>query len=463
MPDQVSAALDAWLAQRESQLIEDYREMLRIPSIEGPAEPNAPFGRANRDALDLALRQAEGWGMRTKDLEGYAGWAEFGSGEKLIMILGHLDVVPVGPGWKHEPFGAEIADGYVYARGATDDKGPTMAAFYAAKAVMDVCPDLNARVRLVFGCDEESGFKCIERYNQSEEAPTYGIAPDAMWPCVHAEKGICTVEVSSPVGTGDFALLELNGGQRPNIVIDSASARVRVAASVRSHVESKLADAWDRNLTATWSGDELHIEAIGKAAHGSWPFGGDNAAIRILRFLMEIAPLGDQQAMSELFELTDPCGSGLGVAGSDEPSGHLTCNLGIVQTADGEIRFTLNLRYPVTWKGDDIRTRIECFLAARPIPLRVAEFTDSPSLYFPVDHPLVRAVVDVYAEETGERLKPQTMGGGTYARAVANSVAIGTGWLGDGEAHQTDERCAIASIHRMARIYAKIIHRLALS
>ena len=59
--------------------------------------------------------------MRTKDLEGYIGYAEFGEGERLIMSLGHLDVVPVSEGWKHAFFGAEIDGGYIYSRYATDD------------------------------------------------------------------------------------------------------------------------------------------------------------------------------------------------------------------------------------------------------------------------------------------------------------------------------------------------------
>ena len=91
----------------------------------------------------------------------------------------------------------------------------------------------------------------------------------------------------------------------------------------------------------------------------------------------------------------------------------------------------------------------------------VARWDDSKPLYFPLDHPLVKTVCDVYEEETGERKKPGVMGGGTYARAVPNSVAIGTGWQGDGEAHQTDERLKIEHLFKMSRIYAHIIWRLA--
>ncbi len=164
--------LHVWLKDHEQELLETTQAVLRINTIEGPAEPNAPYGQGNREALDYMLNLAKGHGMKTTDLEGHLGYADFGSGERLVMTLGHLDVVPVGPGWKHEPFGAEIDGGYIYARGAVDDKGPTIASYFALRAIQSCFPDLGARFRAAFGCDEESGFGCVERYVQTEEAPT---------------------------------------------------------------------------------------------------------------------------------------------------------------------------------------------------------------------------------------------------------------------------------------------------
>jgi succinyl-diaminopimelate desuccinylase len=462
MSDPNVARLHEWLNQHETELLENYRALLRFPSIESEPAPNAPFGTANRDALDFMLGLASQWGMNTKDLEGFAGYAEFGSGERLVMSLGHLDVVPVGPGWKHEPFGAEIDEGYVYSRGAIDDKGPTIASFYAARAIKECFPDVQARIRSVFGCDEESGFKCIERYVQTEEAPTFGIAPDSGWPLYHAEKGIANLEVTVPLITGEMALLELTGGQRPNIVIDSCLARVKVADSARLHVEEKLSDSWDRNIEFNWDGDVLTVKAIGKAAHGSEPFGGDSAAIRALRFMREIAPLSVSSAYEALFESTHIAGAGLGLSGADEVSKGLTCNLGIVATEGAQLRMTFNIRYPVTWKGNEVRDRAIAALAEKTTgDYQLVEFSDSPSLYFPLDHPLVRTICEVYQAETGETKAPGVMGGGTYARAVPNTVSVGTGWEGDGHAHETDERLKIDHLFKMSRIYAHILYRLA--
>lgn len=463
MPPEPVLKAQAWLADHESELLERYRDLLRIPSVQSDPLPNAPFGAENRRALDMMLQLGEAWGMKTRDLEGYIGYADFGDGEHLVMSLGHLDVVPAGEGWKHEPFGAEIDGEYVYARGAVDDKGPTIASFYAARALMETVPGLPARIRSVFGCNEESGFRCIERYVKTEEAPTFGIAPDSGWPLYHAEKGIANLEIEAPLPSAKMRLLEVSGGSRPNIVIDRCSARVEVAPEVRDEVEAKLADRWDRNLTCQWTADHstLEIEAIGKASHGAVPYAGDSAAIRVFRFLEEIAPLSEALPFHELFHLCPISGAGLGICGADDISEELTCNLGIVRTSGKNLTFTFNVRYPVTWRGSGLRERIERKLGEYETPFRLISMSDSPPLYFPLDHPLVRAVCDVYREETGEDKRPGTMGGGTYARAIPNTVSIGTGWEGDGPAHEHDERLKIEHLFKMSRIYAHILYRLA--
>lgn len=464
MPDATIAKIQDWLRAHEQELLDDTIAMLRIPSLESEPQPNAPYGAENRNALDLALSLAEKYGMKTTDLEGHIGYADFGQGDKLIVSLGHLDVVPVGPGWKHAPFGAEIDGGFIYSRGAVDDKGPTMASFYAMRAIKECVPDLNARMRQVFGCNEESGFGCVARYVQTEEAPTYGVAPDSGWPLYHGEKGIANLEISAPRNVGaDVELLEIGGGQRPNIVIDACSAKIRVSAKVRPEVDAKLADAWDRNITFAWEDDVLGAYAIGKAAHGSTPFEGDSAAIRLLRFLKEISPLSTKTYFEDLFSTTHIGGAGLGIAGSDEPSGDLTSNLGILSTSGDSIDFLFNIRYPVTWNGEKLQSLCSKQLSKMSAGFELKVTRDSPPLYFPLDHPLVKTIVEAYREETGDMEEPGTMGGGTYARAIPNTVSIGTGWSeqGDGGAHETDERLAIDSLFKMSRIYAHILYKLA--
>src|SRR5690606_33054548 len=122
---------------------------LRFPSLQEPADQaaKAPFGKPLRETLDWCLDLCKSWNLPVTDLDGYAGYADFGDSGPLILILGHIDVVPVGNGWTYEPFGATIDNGYIYCRGAVDDKGPTMASLYAARAVFESNPSLKARIR----------------------------------------------------------------------------------------------------------------------------------------------------------------------------------------------------------------------------------------------------------------------------------------------------------------------------
>lgn len=121
-----------------------------------------------------------------------AGHIEMGQGEDLIGVLCHVDVVPAGnpATWTYPPFEGRIVDGKLYARGAIDDKGPTMAAWLAMKMIQDEGIELNKRVRMIIGSDEESGFRCVDRYFEKEEMPTIGFAPDADFPLINAEKAL---------------------------------------------------------------------------------------------------------------------------------------------------------------------------------------------------------------------------------------------------------------------------------
>src|SRR5262249_22708073 len=191
---------------------------------EAAPEPNAPFGKPAREALDYTLALCERLGFRTKDVDGYAGHAEFGEGAEMVAALGHLDVVPEGDRWSKAPHGAEIEDGYIYARGCADDEGPTYAALFGAKALMDSGLPLKRRVRLVFGCNEESGFGCVKHYWEvaKEERPVYAFTPDACFPLIYAEKGIANLvlEKALPQEEAPVRIVRAYVGRRPHMVAE---------------------------------------------------------------------------------------------------------------------------------------------------------------------------------------------------------------------------------------------------
>ncbi|MDD5983493.1 MAG: M20/M25/M40 family metallo-hydrolase, partial [Solobacterium sp.] len=138
------------------------------------SEDVAPFGLKNREVLDKALEIFESKGLKTKNLDYYCGYGEVGEGDEVIGILAHLDVVPCGEGWNSDPFKMTEKDGYVYGRGVTDDKGAVIASLYAIKYLLDTGYKFNKRVRLIVGCNEESGSRCIKHYVEKEGHIDYG-------------------------------------------------------------------------------------------------------------------------------------------------------------------------------------------------------------------------------------------------------------------------------------------------
>ncbi|GAE45449.1 acetylornithine deacetylase/Succinyl-diaminopimelate desuccinylase and related deacylases [Mesobacillus boroniphilus JCM 21738] len=163
--------------KRQADLIKDAQELLRIKSVldEENASPEAPLGEGVKEALDFLLQLGEKDGFTPKNVGNLAGHLEFGQGDEIVGVLCHVDVVPEGDGWTSDPYGAEIRDGKIYARGAIDDKGPTMAAYYAMKIVKELGLPLNKRVRMIIGTDEESEWRCVDHYFEHEEMPAMAL------------------------------------------------------------------------------------------------------------------------------------------------------------------------------------------------------------------------------------------------------------------------------------------------
>ena len=160
---------EEYIEKSKNEIIKETCNLINIPSIsEETNNPDMPFGKSAKEALEYALNLGKKLGFRTKNLDGYCGYIEFGEGEKLIGIIGHLDIVPSGDGWDTPPFEAIIKNNKIFGRGAIDDKGPVVASLYAMKAIKDT-QKLNCRVRLILGINEEKAWKCIKHYKKVEE------------------------------------------------------------------------------------------------------------------------------------------------------------------------------------------------------------------------------------------------------------------------------------------------------
>ncbi|MFB6467619.1 dipeptidase PepV [Cytobacillus sp. Hz8] len=457
---------------RKESLIEDAKKLLKIKSVlnEEHMTPEAPLGKGVKEALDFMLKLGEKDGFTAKNVGNLAGHLEFGHGEELIGILCHVDVVPEGDGWTSDPYEAEIREGKIYARGAIDDKGPTMAAYYAMKIVKELGLPLNKRVRMIIGTDEESDWRCVDHYFENEEMPTMGFAPDADFPIIFAEKGISDFDLVQTKNDrldheGKTKVISFSSGLRYNMVPDFAKATIASddLDAVKQKFENFLQEKAVKGQAQLDNG-EINLEVEGKSAHGMEPEHGVNAGFILADFITTLAI--DVQAekyfefISKYF-LGDSRGKRLGVAYADDITGDLTINVGKMryeQETGGTLG--LNLRYPVTNEMDETKKKIES--AIEKDGFRLENYSDSKPHHVDEKEFLIQTLKKVYEEQTGEKAELISIGGGTYARALKTAVAFGPLFPGRPDvAHQKDEYMDIEDLYKATAIYAQAIYELA--
>jgi len=459
--------LDQPIDLMKQDIIEAIQACIQIKSVKDVehAAPGAPFGPGIKEALEWTLALGEKLGFTVKNVDGYAGHIEMGSGD-LLGILGHIDVVPEGEGWSAPPYSATIQDGKIYGRGALDDKGPSLTALFAMKAIKDANIPLNMRVRLILGTDEESGWEDMDYYLKREEVPQIGFAPDAEFPVIHAEKGILHLELSKSHITAFPHLINIQGGQRANVVPDTCEATLKGIPSdiITKHLQDfSFPEGVSGKLTSRETDSEAKLTFKGVGAHGSLPQNGKNAVLYALHFLRTL-PLNKEEQHTLDFILAHPgtgfYGEGFGIALSDEPSGKLSLNLGILELTSDKVRFVIDIRYPVTYKRDDIFLPIERIAHSEQLSINV--LTHQEAHHVPKDSLLVQSLLKAYADVTGLEPFAFAIGGGTYAKALPQGVAFGPVFPGEPEViHCADEYISIDNLLLTTKVYAQAILNIA--
>ena len=180
----------------KDEIVKGIQGAVQIKSVQEPAKEGKPFGDGPAAALQYFLDLGAKLGFKVENFDNYAGTIDFGEGEEVVGILGHVDVVPEGDGWIYPPYSGTIADGKIFGRGTLDDKGPSMICLYAMKAIMDSGVKLNRKVRMIIGANEETGSLCMEHYFNTLKMPqpTMAFTPDSSFPVTFAEKGIIRVK-----------------------------------------------------------------------------------------------------------------------------------------------------------------------------------------------------------------------------------------------------------------------------
>lgn len=454
--------LDKKILELKDQMIRSVQESIRIESVQGPRKEGMPFGEGPSRALQNALDLSKSLGFQTRDLNHMIGYAEYGTGPEMVAVLGHLDVVPAGDGWTYPPFGGEIHDGRIYGRGATDDKGPTIAALYALKAIQELNLPLKRRVRILFGTNEETGSAGAKYYAAHEETPVAGFTPDAEYPIINGEKGIVNYELVKefPEEPSRVSLKSIRGGTAPNVVPSYAEAVVAADRGVRESVR-KFAQNNDRIKIE--DGEDLKIKAFGKPAHGSVPQEGINAIFILIDFLLN---LDLKQSLKQFLKILsgwfrdDVYGEHLGISMSDDISGKLTVNFGVMEGDGHKVRLKWNLRYPVRKNFEEFQPALE--RQFQQAGIEIASMTHKKSLYIDPNSELIQKLRRVYTQKTGKEGKLLSIGGGTYAKMVRNIVAFGPVFEGEPALdHQPDEYISVEDLVKNAQIMAAAIYELA--
>lgn len=437
------------------EMVANLGRLVAIDSQLGTPEEGKPFGEGPAKALSVGLQIAEEMGFRTVNLDNYCGYAEMGEGDEIVGIAGHLDIVPVGGDWSYNPFELTRKGDYVYGRGTTDDKGPVMEALYAMKLLRDSGVKLNKRVRLIMGCNEETGSRCMQHYNEVAEELSCGFTPDASFPCIHGEKGHMGMTVYSK----NTKIIAMNGGFVSNAVCDNCTAVIPAEDGLKETLEAAFANTKLQEYKVTEENGEIHIEAKGVPAHASTPTLGVNAA-GVTFECLEKAGFEDDFVTFYNTHLGTSCdGAGIGLKFADAYGDLTFCN-GIVKTEDGVISCTIDIRVPVTLKEDELRSMCEGKLEDENGRIEILNVGES--LFFPADSPLVAALYKAYVDVTGDtENKPMVIGGGTYAKSLKNIIAFGPEMPGiDYRIHSADEYILVSGMEESVLIYMEAIKNL---
>lgn len=456
----------------ENQIIEDLKGLLAIESVrdDSKASTENPVGPGPRQALDYMYKIAERDGFGTHDVDHIAGRIEVGSGEDVFGILCHVDVVPAGEGWDTNPFDPVVIEDKVIARGTLDDKGPTIAAYYAVKILNDMKVNWKKRIHIIIGTDEESDWKCTDRYFKTEEMPALGFAPDAEFPAIHGEKGISTFDViqNEQVEEQDepeYELRSFTSGQRYNMVPDEAEAHINVKENMTDVIQNFEQFLVDNQLEGESSVDSgvLVLNVQGKAVHGMDPSIGINAGLYLLNFLSQL-DLDKSAAnfvdFSEKYLFNSHFGEKMGMKYHTEIMGDVTTNIGVIEynnTKGG--KFGINLRYPEGFEFDEAMSRFTKEIAELGFSIELGK-NQTPH-YVEKDDPFVQTLVQAYRNQTGDESEPYTIGGGTYARNLDKGVAFGA-MFDDSEdlMHQKNEYITKKQLFNATSIYLESLYAL---
>ena len=432
---------------------ETLRELVEIPTFrkDGVAQHDNPeFIKIAEKIKDLA--KSFNLNFRNIDNRVYEISLE-GSGDEVVGIHAHADVVPVTPenwvlkdGTRLDPFKITLIGDRMYGRGTEDDKNGIVVTMYAMKVIKEEKLPLARNFKLLVDTTEETTGDAIPYYFERNPTPNYNLALDGGYPVVIAEKGYGTVMANfakrKAEGKG-AEIISMTGGLATN-QIPSASVATLITdkpAELVASLQKAGADYAKRNggnfeISAKADGKDVKLTVTGVSAHSSEPESGVNPVARMLDFINSL----DGKVALKHNHITDAAryaadnwgldylGNKLNVGFSDAFMGPLTTSLTYVAMDDKAFKLAVNLRVPKGKSPEKLKAEIAEKLAAWSKKTHGAvafDYSIAEPMYRNPEGEWVQALLAVATENLGMKHEFGTSAGATSVHELPNGVQFG--------------------------------------
>lgn len=458
----------AWLEEHRQQIVDDLKELVRIPSVRSAPLPDAPYGAECHRVLEAAekLFARMGFQTRTEQARGYAlGFS--GEDEKIIGFFGHADVVPAGTGWLHtQPFDPVEKEGLLIGRGVADNKNGVIASAYTALLLRELHLPVKSRLLIYAGGNEETGMGDVQAFAATERCPDISFVPDVTFPCALGQisKTSLWVRCCTPF----TAIRDFSGGIGVSAVMPDADVILAPDPALERQLREQMAGHCEFTLTTLESGD-LQLHAKGISAHAASPQNGSNAGLLAAGLLRRCTalPESDRAILAAYHDLLgDVYGSGLGVTYTDPLFGRRTCVNGMAETENGCLRLSMDARSGPKQPTHELEQHLQQVWADHG--WQVVELSTRPGYFVPEGSPVPELLRSICRDVTGED-RPTYIGlAGTYSCWLPNSYTVGARAplerevslafpAGHGGAHQPDEYLDIDGLLQAIRILAHTV------
>ncbi|MBR1556046.1 MAG: Sapep family Mn(2+)-dependent dipeptidase, partial [Oscillospiraceae bacterium] len=372
---QYQKEIHEYLKNHKSEMLDLLGKLVTVRSVQGDALEGMPFGTEPAKALGIMLDACREYGFQTENLDNYAGSADLNSKKPELGILAHLDVVPEGDGWMHDPYQItyDPDSDKLFGRGTSDDKGPAVASLFAMRAVHDLQIPMKSGVRLIFGTNEENGSEDLAYYMKNRTLPPMVFTPDGDYPVINLEKGMIRLKLSAEFTDGTAGILKLDAGDVINAVPAQAGAFVKnISPETVQQAVHDLQKCYPIEIPETEIGFDsdnniVMISVNGESAHASTPEKGRNALTFLLEILNALHLEGQQGEiigkLAECFLYGETDGKSCGISASDELSGGLTEVLSVMKMNLTEMTAYVDIRFPVCCTGSEIISTMQKALA----------------------------------------------------------------------------------------------------